>query len=212
MGADDIFGTHRYGAAPGRRTRGLPQAGRIVGSRAASKPEVLPPAQTYDANPYQPRYVPAAKDFSPDNTHRPGDRSRIAAARTSRRLRGVFTTRPRCVSHRPVRLRSWPRCRRRRRRLEHCRDPISTTKESMLQSCSTPNRLSRRSTGYRPRIPGPPLVELRGLEPLTPTLPARVISQIPCGPVSPDAITSLQSLAFMPRRVAACHVLPPRLQ
>jgi hypothetical protein len=34
-------------------------------------------------------------------------------------------------------------------------------------------------------------VELRGFEPLTPTLPARVIGQISCWPVSPDVNTSL---------------------
>jgi hypothetical protein len=47
------------------------------------------------------------------------------------------------------------------------------------------------------------LVELRGLEPLTPTLPARVVSQIWCWPVSPDITTSLQSLGFVPSRIAS---------
>jgi hypothetical protein len=46
------------------------------------------------------------------------------------------------------------------------------------------------------------VVELRGLEPLTPTLPARVIGQISCRPVPPDVTTSLYSLGFVPSRVA----------
>jgi hypothetical protein len=36
-----------------------------------------------------------------------------------------------------------------------------------------------------------------------PTLPARVIGQISCWPVSPDVTISLYSLGFMPLRVAA---------
>jgi hypothetical protein len=46
------------------------------------------------------------------------------------------------------------------------------------------------------------MVELRGLEPLTPTLPARVIGQISCWSVPPEIITSLYSLGFVPSRVA----------
>ena len=47
------------------------------------------------------------------------------------------------------------------------------------------------------------MVELRGLEPLTPTLPARVIGQISCCTVPPDIVTSQYSLGFMPLRVTA---------
>jgi hypothetical protein len=52
-------------------------------------------------------------------------------------------------------------------------------------------------------------VELRGLEPLTPTLPARVIGQIWCWLVPPEVITSVCSLGFVPSRVAASPAVPP---
>jgi hypothetical protein len=51
-------------------------------------------------------------------------------------------------------------------------------------------------------------VELRGLKPLTPTLPARVISQIRCCLVPPELTTSPASLGFMPSRATKCPTVP----
>ena len=47
------------------------------------------------------------------------------------------------------------------------------------------------------------VVELRGLEPLTPTLPARVIGQVSCWLVSPDVTTSCTC-------GGSCRPVPPR--
>lgn len=41
-----------------------------------------------------------------------------------------------------------------------------------------------------------------------PTLPARVIGQISCWLMSPDVITSLQSLGFVAYRVIRCPAVP----
>ena len=59
-----------------------------------------------------------------------------------------------------------------------------------------------------PRINKGIYVELRGLEPLTPTLPARVISQISYWPVSPEVANALCSLGFVVSRASRCLAVP----